>query len=91
MTPQSRKAKGSRLEREVARLIRAKGLDPKASRMPLSGAMWNLKEDIHTTLPYHMECKNQETLKIWEWWQKIRDYRNPVLIFSGNTSSKKSS
>lgn len=78
------KAKGSRLERQLAGMIRKKGLDPKARRMPLSGAFSHLPEDIYTILPYHFEAKNQEKLKIWEWWEKIRNKRNPVLVVSGN-------
>lgn len=80
----SPKQKGSRLERQVAKAIRQKGLDPKAQRMPLSGAWAHLPEDIYTSLDLHIECKNQERLRIWEWWQKIRNRRNPVLVVSGN-------
>lgn len=81
------KAKGSRLERKVARMIREKGLDKKASRMPLSGSFWQLKSDIFTTLPYAIEVKNQETIHFWTWWNKIRDqagYKTPMLVISGN-------
>lgn len=78
------KDKGSRLERKVAKLIRQKGLDPKARRMPLSGAWSHFPEDIYTELPVHIECKNQEKLRIWEWWQKIRHRHNPILVVSGN-------
>lgn len=80
----SRKEKGSRLERDVAKAIRRKGLDPKARRMPLSGAFSHLPEDIYTQLDVHIECKNQERLRIWEWWDKIRGKRNPILVVSGN-------
>lgn len=83
-TPASRKAKGSRLERKVAELIRRKKLDPKAQRMPLSGAWSHLPADIYTSLDIHIECKNQERVKLWEWWNKIRDKRNPILCISGN-------
>jgi hypothetical protein len=78
------KAKGSRLEREVARRIRQKGLDKDAKRMPLSGADSILKEDIFTHLPVSIECKNVEKVHLWQWWQKIRDYTNPILCISGN-------
>ena len=84
MKGRSAKEKGSRLERRVAGAIRHKGLDPNARRMPLSGAFAHLPEDIYTCLPYHIECKNQERIKLWEWWQKIRDKHNPVLVISGN-------
>lgn len=84
MKAAGRKAKGSRLERSVAGAMRRKGLDPNAKRMPLSGAFSHLPEDIYTSLPIHIECKNQERLRIWEWWQKIRDRRNPILVISAN-------
>ena len=84
MKAKSAKAKGSRLERDVAGRIRRKGLDSKAQRMPLSGAIPGLRADVHTQLDVHIECKNQERVKLWEWWQKIRDRRNPVLVISGN-------
>ena len=84
MKAASAKAKGSRLEREVAKLIRRKGLDANARRMPLSGAWAHLPADIYTTLDVHIDCKNQERLKIWERWGKVRDRRNPILIVSGN-------
>ncbi len=84
----SPKDKGSRLERKVAKMIRDKGLDKKASRMPLSGAMPHLQADIYTALPIHIEAKNQERLKIWSWWQTLRAKakfgKDPVLVFSGN-------
>lgn len=80
----SPKGKGDRFERKVALMIRDKGLDDNAKRMPLSGAWSHLPEDIWTQLDVHIECKNQERLLIWQWWKKIRDKRNPVLVFSGN-------
>lgn len=82
------KAKGSRLERRVAMEIRRKGLDKTATRMPLSGAAFGLETDIKTHLPYSFECKNQEKVKLWEWWEQTergrRPFRDPVLVISSN-------
>jgi hypothetical protein len=85
--PAGKRQKGSRLERKFAQLIRMKGLDSNAKRMVLSGADWALKSDIYTALPFHFECKNQEKVKLWEWWEQARNqtnYKPPVLVVSGN-------
>lgn len=89
MTLKPAKNKGRRLELEVAKSLRDAGLDKKAGRMPLSGAMEGFKSDIHTTLPMIIECKNQETwspLKYME--QASRDAETtgkmPVVIMSKN-------
>lgn len=83
-----RRKKGKRLELKVAALIRNKGLDERAQRMPLSGAMTHLEGDIHTRLPYHFECKNQERVQLWEFWEQTRSQapaaHAPVLVVSGN-------
>jgi len=88
MKPASKKQKGSRLERQIATLIRQKGLDPNCKRMPLSGAFTHLPQDIYTSLPIHIEAKNQERLRVWEWWQELRAKakmgKDPILIVSGN-------
>lgn len=57
----SPKEKGRRLELNIAKTLRDAGLDPDASRMPLSGAADGFKSDIRTILPLHIEAKNQET------------------------------
>lgn len=88
MKPVSARAKGKRLEREVAALIRRKGLDDRAQRMPLSGAASMLPSDIWTKLPYSFECKNQERLQLWDAWEQTRGQapngHQPVLVVSGN-------
>jgi len=81
--PQSKKHKGRRLELKVAKLIR-EILEIDAIRTPLSGG-GGIKGDIYCQeLPFYFELKNQEKLKIWQWWQEIKDYENPILIISGN-------
>ena len=83
-TFQSKKAKGKRLELKVAQLIRNK-LGIEAKRMPYSGGSSFGSGDIFCPkLPYHFELKNQEKIRIWKEWQKIRDYKDPVLVISGN-------
>ena len=62
MKPQSKKAKGSRLERLVAKMLVDSGLDQFAHRTPLSGAIKGLKEDVMTKLLLQIEVKNQELL-----------------------------
>ena len=85
------KAKGSRLERKVAQKIRWSGLDKKASRMPLSGAAFGLETDIRSTLPFAFEVKNQEKVKLWEWWEEAergrKPFKPPVLVIGGNFRS----
>jgi Holliday junction resolvase len=88
MAIKHKKEKGSRLERKVAQLIREKGLDKNARRMPLSGAFPHLQADIYTSLPVHIEAKNQERVRLWEWWQTVRAKskfgKDPVLCISAN-------
>ena len=66
MTPGSRKAKGKRLEREIASKYRSTGLFPKAQAMPMSGAMAFHKGDIMKGErdEWVDECKNQEKVKL---------------------------
>lgn len=88
ITFRSKKAKGNRLEAKFSSLIREKGLDDGARRMPGSGAFEGFKTDIHTTLPYSFELKNQEVVKLWAWWEQTKNQstiaKPPVLVTSGN-------
>ena len=89
-TPASKKAKGNRLERDIAAAYRSSGLFPKAQRMPMSGAMAFHKGDIFKGEldEYVDECKNQEKVKIWEFWEQTVNqcgaYDKPVLHISGH-------
>jgi hypothetical protein len=87
-TYSSKKAKGRRLELEVAQRIRQLGLDASAHRQVLSGASEWHKGDIHSSLPFTIECKNQEKPHIWEWWEQACRQASfnkpPLLIVSGN-------
>lgn len=89
MKPQSKKAKGSRLEREWAELLRGYGIDRMARRMPLSGAFDtpSMKADIFTSLPIHFECKSQESWSPLEYWRQANEVcgaRAPVVVMSRN-------
>lgn len=88
MKPRSAKQKGKRLEYKVASMIRGKGLDKDCQRMPLSGAWAHLPQDIYTHLPLHIECKCQERMSFWSWWNilcsKARHPQRPVLVVSAN-------
>jgi len=79
------KAKGKRLENKVVSLWRRK-VDKTAIRTPGSGN-GKFKSDIFNNY-FMIECKNQEKVKLWEWWQQARkegsNFKPPVLCISGN-------
>lgn len=56
--------------------------------MVLSGAAFGFETDIRTTLPFAFECKNQEKVKLWEFWEQAergrKAFKPPVLVVSGN-------
>ena len=89
-TPSSKKAKGNRAERKVAEAYRRYDIDPKASRMPMSGAMAWHKGDIWKPGDYKYvdEVKCQETVKFWAFWQQAQEQvkmgQVPVLHITGN-------
>ena len=91
-TSASKKAKGSRLEREVATAYRHYQIDEKATRMPMSGAMTHFRGDIWKPNDYEYldECKNSEKVKLWEWWNQTKEQasgaRIPILHISRNDS-----
>ena len=69
-TPKSRREKGKEFEREIAQDLRDSGLDKEARRMPCSGSMEDLKSDIITSLPIHIEAKRQETWDIGTYYNQ---------------------
>jgi len=86
----STKQKGRLLENHVADQIRDKGIDVRARAEMSSGAGNREKGDIWTSMMIlgqnvGIECKNQNTLKIQEWWRQTKKLeklsREPVLIF----------
>jgi hypothetical protein len=86
-TYRSRKAKGNRLEAQIATAYRKIGIE--ARRMPMSGAMTHMKSDIFKVVPdgWHDEVKNQETVKLRDWWNQTTSTCGrsiPVLHISAN-------
>jgi hypothetical protein len=63
-TPASKKAKGTRLEKEISKRLEdvLSHHDIFAKRTPMSGAIPDWKSDITTNLALAIECKNQERL-----------------------------
>jgi len=90
ISAKGRKEKGNRAERKVAEAYRRYDIDPKATRMPMSGAMAWHKGDIHKPNDYKYidEVKCQETVKFWAFWEQARSQANmaqvPVLHITGN-------
>jgi hypothetical protein len=90
MKAAGKRIKGKRLEKKFAQLIRQYGLDDKAQRRAFSGAvsMVRGRGDILTKLPFSFECKLQEKIKIWEWWEQAESQatmaKPPVLVYSSN-------
>lgn len=90
MKVSSAKAKGKKLENYVSDQIREKGIDLKAYPSHGSGSGNREKGDIWTSMMIlgqnaGIECKNQSTLKIPEWWRQTKKLesldREPVLVF----------
>ncbi len=86
----STKQKGRILENWVADQIRDKGIDVRARAEMSSGAGTREKGDIWTSMMIlgqnvGIECKNQSTLKIQEWWRQTKKLeslsREPMLVF----------
>ncbi len=87
LKPGGAKIKGSGFERKVAERLRHFGIE--AKRMPLSGADSHLKGDIYAPgFPYAIECKKQETFKLWAFWEQAVaqafGLRKPLLVHSAN-------
>ena len=85
----SKKAKGKRAEKKFASLIRQYGLDKSARVMIGSGAFDNYKGDIYAPkVKFSFEVKNQENIKLWEWWEQAESQSSmakpPVLVFMSN-------
>lgn len=92
----SKKAKGSKFEREIAKKYVEYDICKNAMRQPLSGAIENLKGDINhshnVAIPFKFidECKNQETVSIHKWWRQTLNQcgigEEPVLHFKKNNT-----
>lgn len=91
VSAKGRKEKGNRAERKVAEAYRHYGIDPKATRMPMSGAMAWHKGDINKPNDYQYvdEVKCQETIKFWKWWEQAESQASggqiPLLHITANS------
>jgi hypothetical protein len=90
-TTQSKKAKGTRLEKYIATRINevlGKDYGIQARRMPMSGAIEGFKSDIYVNLPVSIEAKNCEKWTIPEWWDQTTSQvglgKMPILVASRN-------
>lgn len=84
------RTKGQILEKYVCEQIKAKGIDSHARPSFNSGATNTEKSDIWTSMMIlgqnaGIECKNQNTLKIQEWWRQTKKLetlsKEPLLVF----------
>lgn len=86
MKATSKIKKGKRLENKIASLWRRKTGDM-SIRTPGSGSGVKFKEDVYNR-HFSIEAKNQEKVKLWEWWNQARGETSfgkpPVLCISGN-------
>lgn len=92
-TAKSKKAKGTRLEKQVAKTIEEVlgeyGIT--ATRTPMSGAIDRFKSDIFTNLPVGIECKNQEKLNFREAWRQAKSDASskiPIVLTSRNNDKE---
>jgi len=87
-TPSTRRAKGKNFERQIAIDLRESGLDKKARRMPCSGALEDLKADIITSLPIHIEAKRQEKWNVDEFYKQAASGKKlheiPIVVMKKN-------
>lgn len=76
--------KGRDFELSIAKDLRSSGLDSKASRMPRSGSIETLEEDIITQLPIHIEAKNHAKWSIHEWYEQAlkgcKSLKIPIVV-----------
>ena len=93
MKTSSAKAKGRRLQQEVASRIRAAFSLPEADvkSLPMGSQgcdVW-LSSEAHKKMPFGIECKNTEKLNVWAAWAQTctnAKETNPLLVFSRNRS-----
>lgn len=89
-TYRSRKAKGKKLEKEIAKRINETlgGYGIEAKVMPMSGSIDGWEGDVWTNMPLSIEAKNQEKINIWDCWEQTENQCNnfkiPLLVFSRN-------
>ena len=92
----SRKAKSRSLQNSVVEILRNKypnlsANDIKPAIMGESGIDIKLSDYARKSLPYGIECKNQESLSIWSALEQCEEnaeleHLTPLLIFKRNHS-----
>jgi len=93
-TIRSRKAKGSRFQREVATLIRDRFnlQDRQCVSTPASctGEDILMTENTKRLFPFSIECKARENINIWDALDQAKsntnDERFPLVVFKRNRS-----
>jgi len=81
--------KGSSFERKIVKDLISSGLDKYARRSIMSGAVFE-DGDIKTSLPFVFECKKQEKISLYKWWNQAKfenrsgGRKKSVLIFKSN-------
>ena len=98
MKPQSRKAKGSRYETEIARKILLSGVCSRSERNRDSGAGNQSKSDILTDMQICgnntlIECKHQKKIQLAAWWRQAKEaayagQEEPLLVFKIHGTSQ---
>ncbi len=73
-TPKSRKGKGRDFQNQICEDIQAKlgysKEDVRPAIMGESGTDIKLSSMVLDRFPFSIECKNQETVKFWQWWEQ---------------------
>jgi hypothetical protein len=73
-TPASRKAKGRRFQQEIRDdLIKRLSLNPGdilSTPMGQAGSDLYLSPEARKWFPFAVECKNQEKVALWPWWDQ---------------------
>ena len=78
--------KGKKLENKFSSEWRSK-IGTHAIRTPGSGSGNKFKEDVYTDW-FSVECKNQEKISLYKWWDQARSHpanaKDPVLVMKSN-------
>lgn len=84
------KQKGARSERELAKLLREHGYENARRSAQYCGNTGDAADIVDALPGFHIECKHQETTKIWDWLaQAERDHKEgtiPIVVFRRNRS-----
>jgi len=91
MKTSSAKAKGRKLQQQVAKLINNfLGIETKSLPMGSQGADIIVLGEAKKIFPYSVECKNQEKIQLWKAWEQSKanttEGTKPLLIIKRNRS-----